>query len=93
MKIILFAIIAVLGMALAGWLTFASSEEDITIRVDKAEVRQDTKQAVQAGEKLIDKISDATEEAVEESGESIDQLTDESESLQPGKSETLLPKD
>lgn len=82
MKTILIATIAVLGMALAGWLTFASSEESLTIEVDKVEIREDTREAVEAGEGLLNDISRETEEiskeaedAVEDTEESTEELT------------------
>lgn len=75
MKMILIATIAVLGMALAGWLTFASSDESITIKVDKVEIQEDTREAVEAGEELLDDISEETEDAVEETQESTEELT------------------
>ena len=79
MKMIVMAVIAVIGMALAGWLTFASSDENISIEVNKAEVKADTKSVVEAGENLLDEISDATTNVVEDAKEAVNAPEDKPE--------------
>ena len=79
MKTILIATIAVLGMALAGWLTFASSEERLTIEVDKVEIREDTQEAVEAGEGLLNDISRETEEISKEAEDAVEDTQESTE--------------
>lgn len=81
MKTILIATIAVLGMALAGWLTFASSDESLTIEVDKVEIREDTREAVEAGEELLNDISRETEEISEDAEEAVEGTLESTEEL------------
>ncbi len=72
MKMILISIVAVMGMVLCGWLTFASSDDVVSVSVDTAEVKKDTAKAVEAGEELIDKVSEVAGNAVEDTEEAVD---------------------
>jgi len=81
MKLFLIITVAILGMILGGWLTFSSSEDEMTIKVDKAEVVDDTRDAVDAGERLVERISEKTSDAV-------DKVTD---SDPPVESDTVPP--
>ncbi len=75
MKALLIAVVAVTGMVLAGWLTFASSEDMVSVSVDTKEVKEDTKKAVEAGDRLIDNLTESAEDAAESVGSSIHEAT------------------
>jgi uncharacterized protein YxeA len=76
MKMILIAVVAVLAMIFCGWLTFATSEDSISITIDKTEVKEDTSKAVEVGKKLVNEVSKATNDTLEHTGESIDAPVD-----------------
>lgn len=78
MKTLLIIGFAVVAMALGGWLTFASSDEDVSITVNKAEVKEDTGKVVEAGEKLLDEISETAGKSVDAAKESVKEVTEES---------------
>lgn len=53
MKWILLAIILVLVAVLIGWISFRQSEDKATITIEKKEIKQDAKKAVEKGSDLI----------------------------------------
>ena len=77
MKALLIAVVAVVAMAFAGWLTFSRSDENVSISVNTAEVKADTKQIVVAGEKLIDELSDVADKSVDAVEESVGDVAEE----------------
>ena len=79
MKTLLIVVLAVVAMAFGGWLTFSSSDEDASITVNTAEVKEDTKKVVAAGEKLIDDLSEKADASVDAVKESVEKVTDESD--------------
>lgn len=87
MKIVLISVVAVMGMVLCGWLTFANSDEVVSVSIDTAEVKEDTSKAVKAGEELLEKVSEATENAAENTeqfvDETIEKSTTDEESAKP----------
>ena len=77
MKTLLIVVLAVVAMAFGGWLTFGSSDEDVSITVNKAEVKEDTEKVVKAGEKLLDEISEKAAESVDTVKQSVDEVAEE----------------
>lgn len=58
MKMFLTLIILVMGMALAGWLTFSQSKDEVSVTINKQEVKQDTRKAAEAGSEVLDQLTD-----------------------------------
>jgi hypothetical protein len=77
MKTLLIVVLAVVAMAFGGWLTFGSSDEDVSITVNTAEVKEDTKKVVAAGEKLIDDLSEKADASVDAVKASVEKATEE----------------
>tara|TARA_R110002072_G_scaffold303029_3_gene491492 strand:+ start:5335 stop:5664 length:330 start_codon:yes stop_codon:yes gene_type:complete len=89
MKMFLISVIAVMAMVLCGWLTFATSDEVVSVSLDTAEVKEDTSKAVEAGEKLLDKVSEVAGDAVESAEKAVDKAIDDTaeDSAEPDSAE------
>jgi len=72
MKAFLTALLLIAAMTLAGWLTFTSTEETISVEVDKSEVKKDTGAAVEEGKELARELKESGEQAAESIDDSID---------------------
>ena len=87
MKTVLIIVVAVMAMVLCGWLTFATSDEAVSITIDKAEVKKDTSKAVEVGEKLLDKVSESTQDSEEQpvlpADDELDESSDDSAAIKP----------
>lgn len=77
MKALLITVIAVLVLALIGWIGFSDSESTSVIEIDKQEIKQDTQEATrelqQAGERAVE----ATREAAVDAERDLDELDEE----------------
>ncbi len=61
MKALLIAVIIVMGLSLLGWMTFRTSDNEVSVTVHPDKAKNDTEEAVEAGKQLLDEASDAAE--------------------------------
>jgi len=66
MKAILIAVIIIMGLSLLGWMTFRTSDNEVSVTVHPDKVKNDTKEAVEAGKQLLDEASDVADRVEEE---------------------------
>ena len=64
MRTVLIITMAVIIMALAGWITFGNTADTATVSVNKEKIKTDTKKIVEKGEELIDTATTKTKEAI-----------------------------
>lgn len=62
MKTVLIVVCVVLAMALLGWLTFTNSPDHTTIHIETQKIKNDTRRAVEEGEKVIDDVQRKSQE-------------------------------
>ncbi|MEW4527694.1 hypothetical protein [Maioricimonas sp. JC845] len=69
MKALLVIVLLVAAGVLLGRISFSSSENDATIRLDTQEVRQDTREAAERAEDVADDVANGIDRSLRESTE------------------------
>jgi hypothetical protein len=63
MKPVLIALLAIVAMGLLGWITFNDSQDKATITIEKKEIQDDTRKAVDKGKDLVDEAKQKLHES------------------------------
>jgi uncharacterized protein YxeA len=66
MKFVIALVVAVVLMAVAGWLTFSDSKDRATINVETQEMKEDTREAVRKGKEFSEKAGEKTREILKD---------------------------
>jgi beta-lactam-binding protein with PASTA domain len=66
MKFVIALVVAVVLMAVAGWLTFSDSKDRATINVETQEMKEDTREAVRKGNEFSEKDGEKTREILKD---------------------------
>ncbi len=64
MRTFIVALIVLIAMAFAGWISFSNSGDRATITIDTKEIRQDTKQAADKAKEVIEEASQKGREII-----------------------------
>ena len=54
LRTILVLALILVAMLMSGWISFRQSEAEINIRIDKQEIQEDTRHAIEKGKALIE---------------------------------------